>query len=70
MNICEKCGLNKDIFCGQKFILTEDKDFKFLKEHFELDKEDFTCNTCKHAYCCCVYAFDPYCTGGDCLASK
>ena len=35
----------------------------------DIHRSDFTCEGC-HDSETCVYAFDLYCTNGDCLAEK
>lgn len=45
-------------------------DLAYMKEQGWAEKlEDFTCHDCPHK-ATCEYAWDPYNTGGDCLASK
>jgi hypothetical protein len=36
---------------------------------FNKEEKDFTCNNCSDKEWC-EYAYDSYCTGGDCLAIK
>lgn len=48
------------------------KQLKFLVEHYPdlfTENTEFTCDKCA-ANDKCHWAFDGYCTGGDCLADK
>ena len=46
-----------------------DREIKTTPPQYQHLQEDYTCNKCPNVLEC-IYAFDPYNTGGDCLMDK
>lgn len=60
--------MDNEVYDGHD--LTEEEKEELEDEYYkDINKEMLTCFSCKYAGTC-QYAYDPYNTDGDCLASK